>query len=52
MVRAMSKTITNQQLIGSRGEAFVAERANAMGFMFNRHGPLEAGMDGLMEIRV
>ena len=45
----MTKTITNQQLIGYRGEAFVSERANAMGFMFSRYGPLEAGMDGLLE---
>ena len=47
----MAKTITNQQIIGSRGEAFVSERANAMGFMFSRYGPPEAGMDGLLEIR-
>ena len=37
----MMKTITNQQVIGHRGEAFVNERANAMGFMFSRYGPLE-----------
>ena len=47
----MAKTITNQQLIGTRGETFVSERANAMGFMFSRYGPLEAGLDGLLEIR-
>lgn len=47
----MRKTITDQQLIGSRGEAFVNERANAMGFIFTRYGPLEAGIDGLLEIR-
>lgn len=47
----MAKTITNQQLIGAQGEAFVSERANAMGFVFSRYGPLEAGMDGLLEIR-
>jgi hypothetical protein len=47
----MAKTITNQQIIGSRGEAFVSERANAMGFMFSRYGPPEVGMDGLLEIR-
>jgi hypothetical protein len=47
----MTKTITNQQIIGSRGEAFVSERANAMGFMFSRYGPPEAGLDGLLEIR-
>ena len=47
----MTKTITNQQLTGTRGETFVSERANAMGFMFSRYGPLEAGLDGLLEIR-
>lgn len=47
----MAKTITDQQLLGNRGEAFVNERANAMSFMFSRYGPLEAGMDGLLEIR-
>lgn len=47
----MRKTITDQQLIGNRGEAFVNERANAMSFMFSRYGPLEAGIDGLLEIR-
>ena len=47
----MTKTITNAQMIGSQGESFVSERANAMGFLFTRHGPLEAGIDGFLEIR-
>jgi hypothetical protein len=47
----MPKTITGQQLTGSRGEAFVEERANAMGFLFTRHGPLDAGIDGFLELR-
>lgn len=47
----MVKTITDPQIIGSRGEAFVSERANSMGFMYSRYGPLEAGIDGLLEIR-
>ena len=47
----MAKTITRQQLIGSRGEAFVNEKANGMGFLYTRYGPLEAGVDGLLEIR-
>lgn len=45
------KTITNQQITGARGEAFVTERANGMGFLFSRYGPVEAGLDGLLEIR-
>ena len=47
----MTKTITNPQLIGARGESFVSERANAIGFMFSPYGKLEAGLDGLLEIR-
>ena len=47
----MTKTVTNSQIVGTRGESFVGERANAMGFMFSRYGPLEAGIDGLLEIR-
>ena len=47
----MAKKITHQQIIGARGEAFVSELTNSMGFMFSRYGPLEAGIDGLLEIR-
>ena len=47
----MTKTITNAQMIGSRGESFVAERAHAMGFVFSPYGRLEAGIDGMLEIR-
>lgn len=47
----MPKTITDAQLVGARGEALVNARANAMGFMFSRYGPLEAGIDGLLELR-
>ena len=47
----MAKSITHQQIIGVRGEAFVSQLTNSMGFMFSRYGPLEAGIDGLLEIR-
>lgn len=47
----MTKTITNAQIIGAQGETFVSTRANAMGFMFSRYGPIEAGIDGFLEIR-
>lgn len=47
----MAKTITNQQIIGNRGESFIAEKANAMGFLFSPYGRLEAGIDGMLEIR-
>ena len=47
----MAKTITRQQLAGTQGEAFVRERANAMGFLFAPYGQPEAGIDGLLELR-
>ena len=47
----MTKTVTNSQVIGARGESIVAERANAMGFMFSPSGRVETGIDGLLEIR-
>jgi Domain of unknown function (DUF4365) len=47
----MSKKITRQQLAGTQGEAFIMERANAMGFLFNTYGQPEAGIDGLLELR-
>jgi len=47
----MTKTITRQQLAGSQGEAFIKERANAMGFLFSTYGQPEAGIDGLLELR-
>lgn len=47
----MPKTITDSQIIGSQGESLVSERANAMGFMFTPHGPIDAGIDGFLEIR-
>lgn len=47
----MQKKVTRQQLAGTQGEAFIKERANAMGFLFNTYGPPEAGIDGLLELR-
>ncbi|WP_425403539.1 DUF4365 domain-containing protein [Hwanghaeella sp.] len=47
----MTKTITDPQIIGAQGEAFVSERANSMGFMYSSYGRVEAGIDGLLEIR-
>jgi hypothetical protein len=44
----MSKKITRQQLAGTQGEAFIKERANAMGFLFNTYGQPETGIDGLL----
>ena len=47
----MTKTITRQQVAGSEGEAFVRQRANAMGFLYTPYNPPEAGIDGFLEIR-
>lgn len=47
----MAKKLTRQQIAGSQGEAFVRERANAMGFLYSTYGPIEAGIDGLLEPR-
>lgn len=47
----MTKTITRQQLAGSEGEAFVRQRANAIGFLYTPYNPPEAGIDGFLEIR-
>ena len=47
----MSKTITDSQIIGQLGESIVRQRALKMGFVFQHHGSLEAGIDGILEIR-
>ena len=48
---AKPKTITDPQIIGRLGEEIVSARAHTMGFVFSHHGPLEAGIDGFLEIR-
>jgi hypothetical protein len=47
----MAKKITRGQVAGSQGEAFVREKANAMGFLFSPYSQPEAGIDGLLELR-
>ena len=47
----MTKTITANQIIGQQGETRVSERANAMGFLYTAYGRVEAGLDGLLEVR-
>lgn len=47
----MPKTITDSQIIGQQGEEFVSQRAYEMGFIYTHHGPVEAGVDGFLEIR-
>lgn len=48
---AKSKVITQAQLAGDQGEAFIHERTAAMGFLFKPYGQPEAGIDGILEIR-
>ena len=45
------KTISQAQVTGEQGAAFVKERAHDMGFLFTPYGPVEAGIDGLIELR-
>ncbi|MBV8188989.1 MAG: DUF4365 domain-containing protein [Alphaproteobacteria bacterium] len=45
------KTISAAQIIGERGVALAKERAHAMGFLFTPYGPVEAGIDALIELR-
>jgi hypothetical protein len=46
-----SKTITQAQITGEHGVALVKDRVHAMGFLFTPYGPVEAGIDALIEIR-
>src|SRR2546428_130895 len=45
------KTITQAQITGEHGVALVKDRVHAMGFLFTPYGPVEAGIDALIEIR-
>ncbi|HEV2550126.1 MAG TPA: DUF4365 domain-containing protein [Stellaceae bacterium] len=45
------KTLSQNQLIGQRGEHLVAERTLSMGFAFNGCNRLETGIDGFLELR-
>ena len=45
------KTITQAQITGEHGVALVKDRVHALGFLFTPYGPVEAGIDALIEIR-
>lgn len=45
------KVISKAQIIGEQGAAIVKERAHDMGFLFSYYGQVEAGIDGLIELR-
>jgi Domain of unknown function (DUF4365) len=47
----MTKTITQSQLLGELGETAVKKIVLEMGFIYETRGRLEAGTDGLIELR-
>jgi hypothetical protein len=47
----MSKTITDNQVLGELGETAVKKIVLEMGFLYEQRGRLEAGTDGLIELR-
>lgn len=47
----MSKTITNNQLLGELGETAVRKLVLEMQFIYESRGRLEAGTDGIIELR-
>lgn len=48
--QAMSKLITNSQILGELGETAVKKRFLTMGFQFDGRSRLEAGIDGIAEV--
>src|ERR1700746_802852 len=49
--RAMAKTITDNQILGELGETAVKKIVLEMRFIYDPRGRLEAGMDGIIELR-
>jgi Domain of unknown function (DUF4365) len=47
----MAKSISRQQSIGERGRHLFSERVLAAGLSFHPTGPLDAGIDGFIELR-
>lgn len=45
------KIISHNQIIGERGVALAKDKAHEMGFLFTTYGPVEAGIDALVELR-
>lgn len=45
------KKLSQNQLVGQRGELLVADRTLAMGFAFDGRNRLETGIDGFIELR-
>ncbi len=47
----MTKKITDSQILGELGETAVKKLVLEMGMIYEHHGRLEAGIDGLIELR-
>jgi hypothetical protein len=47
----MSKRITDNQILGDLGETAVKKIVLEMGFIYDPRGRLEAGTDGIIELR-
>jgi hypothetical protein len=48
---ARPKTITQSQITGEQVAALVKATTHSMGFLYTPYGPIEAGIDGLVEVR-
>ncbi|HME25874.1 MAG TPA: DUF4365 domain-containing protein [Acetobacteraceae bacterium] len=51
IVASRGKTVRPNQITGEHGAALVKARAHAMGFLYSPYGPVEAGIDGVIELR-
>lgn len=51
MIRLMSKRITDSQILGELGETAVKKIVLEMRFIYDPRGRLEAGTDGIIELR-
>ena len=45
------KKLSEQQVIGQRGVHLLGERLLSIGLSFQANGPLDAGIDGFLELR-
>jgi hypothetical protein len=48
---AMAKKISEQQRIGQQGVHLLGGRLLSVGLSFHPNGPLDAGIDGFLELR-
>ncbi len=50
-IASRGKKIRPNQITGEQGVALVKLRVHAMGFLYSVYGPVEAGIDGFIELR-